>query len=238
VNPSSPVVAVGDFNGDRFNDLLLSSTAAGSRVLEGRPGGQFELTTSAVRVDPGLPPIVGDFNGDGRDDVLSADMQLLHFATTPPVFLDGGGTLVVRGTRRSDNVSVSRDGSDVIVLVNRQRFEFSFFDVTSILIGTGRGNDVITAAAGLTKNVFASGGAGNDRITGGVGSDTLVGGTGSDVLVGGLGNDSLQGDAGNDDLDGGVGNDSLFGGSGTDRFHVTDSSSELKDRDPGEPVTA
>ena len=236
VNPSSPVAAVGDFDGDRFNDLLLSPTTTDSRILEGRPGGQFQLTTSPVRVDPGLPGVVGDFNGDGRDDVLSANLQFLHFATTPPVFVNGGGTLVVNGTRRSDGITISRDDSTIVVVLRGRRFEFGFFDVNDIRIAGGHGNDVITVDTGLNKNVFAAGGAGDDRITGGAGNDTLAGGDGNDILVGGLGNDLLQGDAGNDDVDGGVGTDAVFGGTGLDRFHLGDNASELKDKAPGEPV--
>jgi hypothetical protein len=227
VAPSSPVAVVGDFDGDRFNDLLLSPSASASRILEGRAGGQFQLVAEPVPVNPGVPGVVGDFNGDGRDDVLSANFQFLHFATTPAVFVDGAGVLNVNGTRKSDNISVSRVDSDIVVMLRGQRFEFSFFDVNSIRVTGGRGNDVITVAAGLSKNVFASGGAGNDRITGGIGNDTLSGGAGNDLL---------QGDADSDDLDGGLGNDSLFGGAGTDRFHITDATSELKDRTPGEPI--
>ena len=236
VAPDSPAVAVGDYNRDRFNDLLLSPTANASRILLGRAGGSFRFVGDPVRVDAGLPPIVGDFNSDGRDDVVTADLRAIHFANSPRSFLDGAGNLIVTGTRRSDTIDITRDGSEIRVAVNGGVFGVSFFDVNQIRIAAGRGNDVITVAAGLTKNVFAAAGAGNDRIVTGAGQDTLIGGGGSDLLVGGLGDDSLQGDAGNDDLDGSLGNDTIFGGADRDVFHVTDNGTELKDRQQNESV--
>jgi Ca2+-binding RTX toxin-like protein len=230
VSPSSAAAAVGDFNGDRLNDLVLEPTGGAGRILLGRPGGTYTLVTDPVRANPGIPGVVGDFNGDGRDDVLSADFSRIFFAGGPRAFLDGAGTLRINGTRRSDNIAVTNDGAAVRVTVNGQSFDFSFFDIEGIRISGGRGNDVITVAAGLNKAVFASGGAGDDRITTGVANDTLDGGDGNDVLVGGLGDDLLHGGVGADDVAGGVGNDSIFGDAGIDRFHVTDNNVELKDR--------
>jgi Ca2+-binding RTX toxin-like protein len=234
ISPQSDTAAVGDFNGDRLNDVLLEPTSTAGRTLLGRAGGTFTLVNDALRVDPGVPGVVGDFNGDRRDDVLSANFSRVFFAATPSVFLDGGGTLRITGTRRSDNIAVTRDNSTVVVAINGRSFEFSFFDVDQIRIAGGRGNDVITVAAGLTTNVFAAGGAGSDRITTGAGNDTLDGGAGNDALMGGLGIDLLHAGDDADDLDGGGGIDSIFGEAGRDVFHATDAAGELKDRQSNE----
>jgi Ca2+-binding RTX toxin-like protein len=231
---NAPTIAVGDFDGNRFNDLLLTPTGSAGRVLLGREAGGFRFVSDAVRVNPGLPPIVGDFNGDGRDDVISADFQNVHFARAPGGYVDGAGNLIVTGTRRSDTINVAREGGEIRVSVNGSVFSASFFDVNEVRVAGGRGNDVITVAAGLNKNVFASAGAGNDRVVGGMGRDTLLGGSGADVLIGGLGNDSLSGDAGNDNLDGGLGTDQIFGGADRDIFHTSDRPNELIDRQSNE----
>jgi len=63
--------AIGDFNGDRRQDLAVVDDIAFGRVsiLLGRDDGTVELET---RVSVGMYPdfvTVGDFNGDGRQDL-------------------------------------------------------------------------------------------------------------------------------------------------------------------------
>ena len=57
------------------------------------------------------------------------------------------------------------------------------------------------------KNVFLSGGAGNDTLTGNNGNDWLVGDDGADQLIGGAGNDILYIDAEDTLINGGEGQD-------------------------------
>lgn len=71
----------------------------------------------------------------------------------------------------------------------------------------------------------------NLYLTGGAGNDFLTGFTTDDVLRGNGGDDTLVGDAGNDDIWGGAGNDQLAGGSGDDtfRFGLNEGSDEIAD---------
>src|SRR5579864_627748 len=72
-SPIAPIVTA-DFNGDGIPDVAMFGTISSGQALSiflGRPDGSF-----APRVDysiPGIQPIgftVGDFNGDGKVDVI------------------------------------------------------------------------------------------------------------------------------------------------------------------------
>ena len=64
-SPSTfPYVATGDFNGDGKKDLILSNLV----VLLGDGTGNFTAAPSSPITDTG-PPVVGDWNNDGKQDV-------------------------------------------------------------------------------------------------------------------------------------------------------------------------
>jgi hypothetical protein len=89
----------GDFNGDGLGDLLvfnghsLGLLLANGRKLTGPWLGGPQLGT--WRFDPADRFTVGDFNGDGRDDVLA------HRGTEAAVFLSGGERLELVWTAAS-----------------------------------------------------------------------------------------------------------------------------------------
>src|SRR5207237_1238423 len=64
-------LAVGDFNGDKRDDLVVSGHNP-VQLLIGKGNGTFDFPTSFVSPNPGQP-VVGDFNGDGRADVAWTD---------------------------------------------------------------------------------------------------------------------------------------------------------------------
>jgi hypothetical protein len=88
-------VAVGDLNNDGFDDIVTVPASGGSvrvRVFSGRDGGTL-LDTFAF--DPnfrgGGYPAVGDFNGDGLDDIIigageGGGPRVQVFAVTQPGF--------------------------------------------------------------------------------------------------------------------------------------------------------
>jgi len=83
----------------------------------------------------------------------------------------------------------------------------------------GLGGDDTIVMQGLTIDISADGGAGNDRLiaAGVTGTGvTLIGGAGADLLIGGAAADRLEGGEGSDTVFGGAGNDTITGGDGAD----------------------
>jgi Ca2+-binding RTX toxin-like protein len=154
-----------------------------------------------------------------------------------------GGTLLVNGTRRSDEIRLTLNASDAtrldVTINGAAPVTFALADITAgVRIDGGNGSDTLFVDAAVSvpavliggngKDVL-SGGSGDDRLDGGNGVDRLSGGGGSDTLLGGNGADELDGGDGDDALDGGRAKDHVTGGTGTDTFK-TDSASEILDK--------
>ena len=86
--------------------------------------------------------------------------------------------------------------------------------LTTIVMDSGDGDDVITGSADFAELIDAD--DGNDTITGNGGDDTIDAGDGNDVVTGGAGVDSILGGDGQDTIDGGDGNDNIDAGDGQD----------------------
>jgi len=141
------------------------------------------------------------------------------FGTFYSVLNQSNGLLTVRGGSggSADNITVTRDGGDIVVSV----------DIGNDVPGTGPTDAFVTRyTTGQVQSISVLAGDGNDRVT--IGADvgvpvTVDGGSGDDVLIGGdvtliggVGNDYLYGSSGSDNLDGGSGNDTLYGLDGDD----------------------
>lgn len=76
VGPGMLTVSVGDFNGDHRPDLVFNAWNEGIYILLNQGGGNFNRAIQAgLRSNyfrRGLP-LVADFNGDGKDDLATAD---------------------------------------------------------------------------------------------------------------------------------------------------------------------
>ncbi|HEY0974977.1 MAG TPA: cadherin domain-containing protein [Solimonas sp.] len=196
----SAVSGAGDFNGDGYDDLIVTASNADSAYLIfGSSDGfaaDFDLSTldgrNGLRLEgTGILPNggtsasgAGDLNGDGYDDVILGAPSAPTAAGT-----QAGVSYVVYG--------------------------FATPGETIDVVGTAGPNSITLTA----QQTGVDGGDGADILTGNASANTLIGGRGNDVLNGGGGNDVLIGGAGNDVLvydaadtrrvDGGTGRDTL-----------------------------
>ena len=264
---TSMQLSIGDFNGDGVDDFLprhikrtqekLGGAAdfdisriirdsdrvyfldANNNVSTGRAGVlQQPLVDQNFVDDFGFS--IGDFNGDGSDDILSnqKDRRITRIRLTQNFDITGGtGNNILAGGGSDDTLSggdgddslAGGDGNDLldggdgddtldgglgIDILNGEDGDDSLSgDLGQDALNGGGGNDTLDGGDG---NDSLFGEQGNDVLDGGLGTDILNGEDGDDSLSGDLGQDTLNGGSGNDTLDGGDGNDSFFGGQGND----------------------
>ena len=103
-------VAVGDFNADGFQDLATANTSGNNvTVLLGNGAGGFSQATGSPYATTGPEPIfiaVGDFNGDGIQDLVTANAES-NFLTVLTGNGSGGFTGSPFGMPRVRNRPVS-----------------------------------------------------------------------------------------------------------------------------------
>jgi uncharacterized delta-60 repeat protein len=118
-----------------------------------------------------------------------------------------GNVLKYNGTSGNDQLSIWRDGDDLVVWLDGATVSYEFASIKSMVLHGMAGNDYIKLHQSL--NIPAT-------ITGGDGDDRLIGSAGNDEMSGDDGNDHLSGNNGDDFLDGGFGSDVLRGNAGRD----------------------
>jgi Ca2+-binding RTX toxin-like protein len=134
-------------------------------------------------------------------------------------FQVANGSLILTGTRRSDNVVVTApDSSTIQVQINGRTRSFDASAIARIRVDGGTGDDWIQLGSNPFESTIAAFQAVSVPVTvaGGDGADTIFGGSGNDSLSGGAGGDLIGGNAGNDTVDGDNGFDTLRGDDGTD----------------------
>jgi Ca2+-binding RTX toxin-like protein len=130
--------------------------------------------------------------------------------------LTAKGTLDVEGSRRNDDIRISKTAENRIdVSINGIHQTFLVPNVKRIYVNAGLGDDVIgigneNKGIAVTRTVY--GGGGDDVITGGNGVDSVYAGPGDDTVDGRGGDDNLNGDEGFNDVFGSDGNDVITGG--------------------------
>lgn len=87
-NPNGHGVVVIDVNGDGFQDILSANSGSVLRLVRGNGDGTFHSLTSITVGGSPVALAVGDFNRDGRTDVVSANNS-------------GGGVTVLLGNAAS-----------------------------------------------------------------------------------------------------------------------------------------
>ena len=254
---------VGDFNGDGLDDFLRqgkSDSGISDRIFFSNGDGSFSETlflniNSSLIFDINTTTIsdVGDFNGDGKDDLLihqsrafSSDSTVIR--STSILFSDGNGgfsraSLFSTGFtfgvgevslegfdlgQSTTNLHIGDfDGNGVNELLRQEKGSADNDNVNTAQIFSNLGFNI----RGRFGNDSIDGGRGNDILQGLNGNDTLNGNSGNDTLLGEIGNDSLQGGNGNDSLNGGDGNDSLVGANGNDLLDGGDGNDTLRGGD-------
>jgi Bacterial Ig-like domain (group 3)/FG-GAP-like repeat len=150
--PSSPVsgtvpveVAAADINGDGNSDAIFAESNSGSydiAVALGNGDGTFQAeTTTAV---PALPErlVVGDFNGDGKPDVVTASgvsvyllLNLGNGTLGPPALISTEANPVTGAV----TASLRNNGKLDLVLTEATLFNATTAGAVGVLLGNGDG---------------------------------------------------------------------------------------------------
>lgn len=183
--------------GGNGNDTIYD-IVGGSNYIDGGNGNDFIIARggAGLPTDPLNNPgvLVSDFVVNDKRD---SNVVLFDAATQAngPVVI--GNTLYVLNLGGGD-ITVDRDGKDLVVNYNGDIFTFDAKKITTIAGLGGPGNDTFVNNTNI-KSVFY--GLGGD--------DVLLGGSNDDVLKGGDGNDYIDGRGGKDDITGDAGADTL-----------------------------
>jgi uncharacterized protein (TIGR03118 family) len=220
--------------GDFAGDVLVGNFGDG-RIHAFNPTTGKEMGT--LGSSQGRPLVIeglwGLAFGNGR---TAGDANSLYFAAGPDDEAHGlfgkitanpagtnpvsaklnGSDLVITGSRDDDRVFVNLSHNDSQITVRAGGQTIGQFDagaVRTIHFNGFAGDDTFVVDPGITAEVIADGGAGNDMIFGGSGNNILLGGSGNDIIVGGSSRDILIAGDGLDQVFGMGNDDILVGGS-------------------------
>jgi hypothetical protein len=143
VSPYSPLsLAVGDFNGDGRQDLAMANNgfpfAGRASILLGNGAGGFSAASNFVAGDGPVGVAVGDFNGDGKQDLAVANQT----SNNVSILLGNGAGSFGAATNFGAGTNPWRvavgdfngDGRQDLAVANRGS------DNVSILLGDGAGH--------------------------------------------------------------------------------------------------
>ena len=151
--------------------------------------------------------------GAGADSLVGDDGDDLFHAEPGDTISGGPGInsveLTVSGSDAADVIRLENiDDLTTRLTLNGQFYDFVRYELTSVSIDAGAGDDLVELVGDVAVPVTVFGGAGADTLRGGVGDDVLDGGDDADSISGGDGNDTLlaepadsvAGDAGDDSI--------------------------------------
>ena len=260
-NTGYSINTAGDVNGDGFDDVIIGAPNAdpngkysgSSYVVFGKASGfNAVLGLSSLNGGNGFRldgerayggagssvGSIGDFNGDGFDDVIigapSADPDGFRVGVNYVVFGKASGFsaslnlsnlhesngLILKGLQADDRLGhfisdagdVNGDGFDDLIMgVSEGRLNGSILDPgSSYVVFGGNFTNAVTFLGTPGVDNFSAGTASSENVVAGDGNDLMIGGGGADVFHGGAGDDIIKvSDSGFRSLDGGAGNDTL-----------------------------
>jgi hypothetical protein len=220
---TNPVfVAVGDFNGDGIQDLAAADGSSSNvTVLLGNGSGGFTAAPGSpitVGTDPSSV-VVGDFNGDGIEDLATANSESNNvtvllgngtggFTEAPgsPFMVGTGPVSIVVGDFNGDGIqdlaTANYDSADVTVLLGNGSGGFTTSTLSalaggglaeSIVVGDFNGDGIQDLAVAHGNSVTVLLGNGLGGFTAATGSPFSVGGTGlTSLTVGDFNGDGIQ----------------------------------------------
>jgi subtilisin-like proprotein convertase family protein len=200
----------GDMQTGTFTVSNAADLTAGSHTVELNanlfPDPSFALNQhfySLVVVDP--QRTTADYNRFDNYGILQGVTQ------TP------SGALYISGDPFNPNTITITNSS---VTFNGTTISYTPSAINYMVLTGGMRADHIDAG-GVTKNILAFLGAGNDYYNGGEATDAVQGEAGDDTILGNGGDDRLYGGIGTDDVEGGPGNDTVSTGEGSVAQGVT-----------------
>ena len=241
------IVGIGDFDNDGFDDILWRNNVGDVGTWLGTSNGSFEYNVAGgIRAASHEWHVVGvgDFNGDGYDDILwrSETGEIGNWlgdasgGFTPNnahvVTLSVDWHVVAVGDYDEDghaDILWRHESGDLAEWLGQSNGGFlSSEEVAGTYVPTSW--HVQPQTTGPTSIHSFEGGPGNDILIGTEGPDTIIGYWGDDTISGRDGDDRLEGWGGTDLIYGGPGNDTFFdyanrendqltGGAGADLFH-------------------
>jgi Ca2+-binding RTX toxin-like protein len=240
---ASSFSALGDINGDGFDDIIVSHGggdhghgAAYILLGHGQPvvpitytgttgadtangGGAADSLSGGDGNDilnglAGADTLDGGIGNDSLDGGTGADAMTGGTGDDTYVVDDAGDTT---GENSGEGYDTVRAALNWTLAANLEQL---ILEGTADIDGAGNGeNNAITGNAGANT---LDGGAGADVIHAGGGIDSLIGGAGADQLYGEAGDDTISAGSEGDWLDGGLGADAMSGGTGDDTYVVDD----------------
>ncbi len=166
--PSWRVIGTGDFNGDHFSDILWQNTATGQASIWETANGRDDLlsrgTLSATPGPTWRAVGAGDFNGDGKADVL-----LQNKSTGQVSVWEMDGTTRIGGGAADPNPGPSwraigtgdfnQDGFADILFQNAGTGQVSIWEMHG---NTRIGGGAVSAIPGPSWHAIGTGGGGSD----------------------------------------------------------------------------
>ena len=173
-----------------------------------------DADSSRVLVERPVEEVAGiNLRGvDGRSErfTITSDSGDVPMSVSVDGGQSGRDTLVVRGTRGDDVMTIDGDRIDVAAL------DVVFQNIETVILEGSDGDDVLDATNASVDRTILMGGRGNDLLLGSEGPDRMFGEAGRDTLKGRGGDDMMSGGEGEDLMYGGRGRDGMNGGRDND----------------------